>query len=480
MKLSPDAWQDEVYACASGITEPGMMPAKPRIALKACKGPGKSHALSVLGWWWLLTRWHSNMVALSITSDNLRDNLWAEMARLYERSRVLQLFFVQSAEKIYARRYERTWWMSARSFPQDADPGKQANTLAGLHGIHPAVLADEVGDYPEGVLAAAEGIFASQVEGKPVEALLAAAGNPTSAQGPLYRICTKDRQYWWVREITGDPDDPTRASRCDIDWCRSQIEQWGRDHDFVKVNVLGQFPSRAVNKLLGPDEVMAAMSRQVDPRLVGVDPLIMGLDVARGGDNSSVLTRRQGRHVTRQDVWRDDDLMSLADRVANEYATYHPAALFVDATGLGSGVVDRLRQLGIPVIAVDPGGSASDKRFEDRRAEMWWRMAKWVTEGGTLPDDASLRLELTAPLIDYAKRVGKSTRVVLESKKDMRKRGVSSPDRADSLALTFAAPVHVEPTLMQRSDPRFAPAGYTTYGRVRGGTEEDWDPYGGG
>jgi hypothetical protein len=467
-----DKWQDLFWGAVSG---PHIDPsAKRMLALKACKGPGKSFALAVAGWWWLFTRWHANGIAMSITGDNLRDNLWAEMARVQERSPELRHFFAHRGERIEARQYEKTWWLSARSFPQNADKAQQANTLAGLHGRHPIVLADEVGDYPDGVIVAAEAILSSLVDGKPPDGRVILAGNPTSTEGPLYRVTKRDRDRWWIFEISSRPGDPNRTPRVDEEWALAQINTWGIDSDFVKINILGQFPSQQANKLIGPEHALAAAQRRLDDHYKQ-DALIFGLDVARYGDNASVLFQRQGNMSWRPKMWRELDLMSLADQVATEFVTKNPAALFVDQSGVGGGLIDRLRQLGIPVLAIDFGGSPMDSRFYDRRSEMYWKMSDWLKKGGSIPDDIQLRQELVAP--NYAMRAtGKITKFKLESKDEMKKRGISSPDMADALALTFAAPVVAPPP--QDSPSHFqVPNQYYTQ-KIRGGTEDSWDPYG--
>lgn len=479
-KVNPDGWQDDFFAAMSMIDVPGKPPPQKKLAMKACKGPGKSFALAIAIWWWMMTRWHPNCIALSITDDNLKTNLWPELARIQQRSWALQQAFFHSGEKIVAKKFEKTWFCNARSFPQNADKTQQANTIAGLHGRHPAVFCDEVGDYPDGVVVAAEAIFSSLVDGKPPDGRLVLAGNPTSTSGPLYRVCEKERQFWWVKEITGDPSDPNRASRIDPGWAQNQIDLWGPDNPWVQVNVYGKFPSVQSNKLLGHEEVQAAANRNLDPKLYQQEPLIMALDVARYGDNESVLCKRQGLMAGwRFRTWRETDLMTLADQVTQEVVAAKPAAFFVDGSGLGGGLVDRLRQLGTNVIPVDFGGGPMDARYANRRAEMWWKMAQWLKQGAEIPDDIQLKSELTAPTFQF-KEVGKATKFVIESKKEMKERGVASPDKADALALTFAAPVfspvqHMLQTLGMDGD---------TYRRVTrekiiGGTEADWDPYGG-
>lgn len=475
LRVQGDKWQTLYWEACSLINNDKRM-----LALNACKGPGKSFALAVAGWWWMFTRWHANGVAMSITGDNLRDCLWTEFARLQQRSPMLETLFAHRGERIESKDYPKDWWLSARSFPQNADKGQQANTLAGVHGRHPIVICDEVGDYPDGVVVAAEAVLASLVDGKPPDGRVMLAGNPTSTEGPLYRVTKRDRQRWWVYEISSDPKDPNRTPRVDVEWAQAQIDTWGRESDFVKVNILGQFPSQQANKLIGPDLVLEASTRKLDDHYKQ-DPLIFGLDVARYGDNASVLFQRQGNMTWRPQVWRELSLMSLADQVATEYISKNPAALFVDQSGVGGGLIDRLRQLGVPVLGVDFGGSPMDSRFQDRRSEMYWKMAEWLKRGGVIPDDIQLRQELVSPNFQY-RATGKITKFKLESKDEMKKRGVASPDMADGLALTFAAPVVGNLSQMEKRDldafsHTYRPAQYQT--RLRGGTEDSWDPFAG-
>lgn len=478
-RYQPDKWQDLLYGAASGIQVDDQAVSR-MIALMACKGPGKSHGLSNLGFWWLFTRWHANGIAVSITQQNLKDCLWSELFRVYERSKLLQHYFDFTSTRISAKGYEGSWWLSARSFPQDADKAAQDKTLAGVHGRHPFALGDEVGDFPDGVVVAMEAILSTLVDGKPPDGRVMLAGNPTSTEGPLYRIYKKDRARWWFYQITSDPKDPNRTPRVDAEWAQAQIDTWGPDSDYVKVNILGQFPSQQANKLVGPDLALEASKRPI-PEGYEQDALIFGLDVARYGDNASVLFKRQGKMSWRPLIWRELDLMTLADRIADEWASDQPEAVFVDQAGVGGGVIDRLRQIGIPVLAIDFGGGPMDSRFQDRRSEMYWKMAEWLKKGGVIPDMADLRAEITAPIFQY-KATGKITKFKLESKDDMRKRGLTSPDRADALALTFAAPVPSQ-RMARKSEFAVRLDGALHYqhqmsvGKIRGGTEPDWDPY---
>jgi hypothetical protein len=136
--------------------------------------------------------------------------------------------------------------------------------------------------------------------------------------------------------------------------------------------------------------------------------------------------------------------MEVADRVAMVIDKWRPDAVFVDQTGVGAGVVDRLQQLGHDVIGVDSASAAltATPRMVNRRVDMWWQLAEWLKHG-CVPDDGELLAELTAPTFKF----DSSGRLVLESKADLKKRGLPSPDKADALALTFAAPVQPRPAI---------------------------------
>src|SRR5947208_314137 len=202
----PDGWQDEVLAA---------FPRNQRLAMKACKGPGKTAVLAWLAWNFLATRPGAKMAATSITGENLADNLWAEMAKWQARDRFLRSGFEWTKSRIFAREAPETWFMSARSFARTADRSMQGDTLAGLHADCVMFILDEAGGIPDAVMASAEAALSSCKEGHIVQ-----AGNPTHLEGPLWRACTSERRLWYVAEITGDPDDPRRSTRVRPEWAR--------------------------------------------------------------------------------------------------------------------------------------------------------------------------------------------------------------------------------------------------------------------
>ncbi len=433
----PDVWQ------AQGLTA---FATEKRLAFQACKGPGKSCVAAWMVWWFLLTKEDPKIVCVSITADNLRDNLWSEIALWAARSPLIKKLFRLSATRIECVESPKTWWCSARSYAKDANPEQQADTLAGLHGENVLVVLDEAGGIPVSVLEAADAIFANPGGCKRLVML----GNPTDLSGSLHHAVTRDRARWWVKEITGDPDAPDRSPRIDIEAARQKIALYGRDHPWVRVNILGKFPGKAANTLCGIDDVTAAMERGRNARGGAADPqepLVFGVDVARFGDDRSVLFARRGSDAASMPPleWRETDNMALAAEIAEAIRQHQPDRVFIDSGG-GAGVIDRLRQLGLEgVVEVNFGGEAMKHAdcpaFANKRAEMWWLMASWVRQPDCLlPDISSLVPEMSTPRYGFDSH----NRVVIEKKEDIKKRLGASPDYADALALTFAEPVSVE------------------------------------
>ncbi|MGP1470936.1 MAG: terminase large subunit domain-containing protein [Schwartzia sp. (in: firmicutes)] len=200
------------------------------------------------------------------------------------------------------------------------------------------------------------------------------------------------------------------------------------------------FTASAANVLITIDTVTAATERTYRSEEIAGAPRILGVDVARFGDDSSVLFRRQGLVAYPPRVITDADNMTLAGQVAEEIRRFRPDVVFVDS-GRGEGVIDRLRQLGHRVTEVNFGGKADDAgRYANKRMEMWARMADWLKEGGSIPNLSDLKTELSAPEYFFTR----SGHLQLEAKEDIKEKLGRSPDTADALALTFS--YHVAPS----------------------------------
>lgn len=436
--VEPDAWQVEALEAIGGAANN-----QRRLCLKACTGPGKSAVLAWIGWHRLACfaarGEHPKGAALSITRDNLKDNLWAELTKWQQRSSFLREAFTANKERISANDHPETWFLSARSFAKDADSEAIGRALSGLHSQFPFILLDEIGDMPVAVGRAAEQIFT----GSPTDALIAASGNPTSAGGLLYQICTVLAGQWVVITITADPDDPKRTPRVDIELAREQIRINGRDNPWVMATILGLFPPAGFNSLLGVEEVSAAMKRHHRIDAYDFAARILGVDVAREGDDKSVVFPRQGVVAFRPKVYRNVRSNDLAGLVAQAEDRWKADGTIVDGTGgWGSGVIDALSTMGRTAFDCQFAGKATNQKYANKRAEIWFLMAEWVKNGGALPNIPELVAELTTPTYTF-----QGDKLLIEPKDQIKKRLGRSPDYADALALTFAYPIAARPRI---------------------------------
>lgn len=431
-KAEPDPAQVELLEALND-------PAKQRIAMKACKGPGKTTSLAWAAWLFLATRPHPKIAACSISAENLADNLWTEMSKWQQRSPYLTAKYQWTKTRIFAKDHPETWWMSARTWSKTADKTQQADTLAGLHADYTMALLDESGGIPSGVMATADNSL-STVGG---EHRIIQAGNPTHLEGPLYAACTNERHLWTVIEITGDPNDPKRSPRISVKWAKEHIEKYGPDNPWVLVNVFGKFPPASLNTLLGPDEMNAAMGKHHPESVYSHEAKIIGVDPGRFGGARSVLFPRQGLAgftpvVLRPNRSTRDWTGALCGRVCQAVDKWQADAVFVDDTGgWGAGLIDALLSAGYPVIGVSFGGKAMDPRYKNRRAEMHFAAADWVKKGGALPRMPELQREATAACYWF-----RGNQFQIEEKEQVsEKLGGESPDLWDAFVLTFAQPV---------------------------------------
>lgn len=428
--VEPDEWQlDALRAFGNQDIS------KIRLALSACAGPGKSAVLSWIGWNFLSCYCgkgeHPKGAAISITWENLRDNLWTEFYKWQQRSPFLSAAFEWNQERIRARGYE-DWFLSARSWPKSANEDEMGKTLSGLHGKYALVLFDESGGIPVGILKAGEQILSNCTKGWLVQ-----AGNPISQTGMLYAAVSSLRDLWQTIRISGDPDDPKRSPRIDIKWAREQIAKFGRTDPWVMAYILGQFPPSAINAILGLEDIEAAQTREMSTHELVNSEKRIGVDVARFGDDRSFIAKRQGLQLFQGYTLRGATGPDIAAKVAVvDHEWGRADQIFLDTTGgYGGSPEDSLRQGGYRPIPVNFSSRASDEKFFNLRSQILWGLADWVKRGGCICKSQTLGKELLA--ITYTFQNGK-IRVV--EKDQMKKQLGFSPDEADAYATTFALP----------------------------------------
>jgi hypothetical protein len=474
--VDPDEWQKDALMGIGGDENP-----RRRLCMKACTGPGKSAVLAWIGYHRLFCHGgkgqHPKGAALSGEGrDNLADNLWAELGKWRGMSEIMQRVFDYNQKRICAKGYESTWFLSARSYPQKATQEEVGRSLSGLHSEYPFILLDETGGMPVVVGQKATQIFTGGVQ----DGLIAQAGNPTSLDGLLYHTCTNEADKTLVITITADPDDPKRTPRVPIDHAREQIEQWGRDNPWVMSTILGLFPPGGLNKLLTLEEVEQSMQRSLPPETYKFAQKRLGVDVARFGDDRTVIAPRQGLQAFRYVVMRNARTNDIAARVIAAKGKWRSEWEGVDGSGgYGAGVIDSMLQGGHAPLEVQFGGKAIDPRYFNKRSEMWFEFAEWVKRGGALPKCGELKKELIAPTYTY-----KNGKLFLEPKEQIKDRLGYSPDIADAFAITFAQPDMPATTELDYYKMRFGKQTNRAMNEWNpldemdrvGSDDNDWDP----
>jgi hypothetical protein len=448
----PDSWQRDLLIDigreARSRRFDGNNPVLPiRLAVSSGHGIGKSTMAGWLTDWILSTRPNSIGTVTANTYPQLETKTWPTILK-WTKMCITAHWFDIGASKIAARCAPDGWFVTAQTCRKD-------NSEA-FHGQHSAqstswYLFDEASAVPDEIWDAAEG---GLTDGEP---MIFAWGNPTRNQGKFHRIVFGSERDRWKQRVI-DSRSCRFTSKTLIDqW----IEDWGEDSDFVRVRVRGVAPRAGDFQFIDCERVWEAQRRQVTT--FADDPLIAGFDVSGGGEAWNVITFRRGfdartippvripGEFTRGD--RGPMLSKLAEILRDERKGHKVTMMFVDSA-YGAPYVERLRSMGFTnVQEVNFGAKSPDRHQANMRAYMWNRLRDWL-EHGAIVTDQVLENDLIGPCADR----NRSDQLVLESKQQMVKRGVASPDNADALALTFAA--HVAPvTAAEDPSARFQSMG---------------------
>jgi len=436
-RYGPDAWACEfldgigaqVRANGFDCTQPV---APIRCAISSGHGIGKSAMTAWLVNWIMSTRPYCKGVVTANTAEQIASKTWAEIAKWTRRSINGHWFRVttgKGAMRMTHVQHPESWRVDAQTCREE-----NSESFAGLHAATstPFYIFDEASAVPDKIWEVAEG---GMTDGEPMWFVF---GNPTRNTGRFFQCFNGQRHRWHGQQI-----DSRTVAITNKDQIGEWVEDFGEDSDFVRVRVRGVFPRAGSLQFIARDAVDAAMAREMPSMSLANRTAVVGVDVARFGDDQSVIRTRIGRDARTFEPlrFRELDTMQLASRVVEHVQFLRKAKLrvvvFVDGGGVGGGVVDRLRQLAVDVVEVQFGGKADDARkYHNKRAEMWGRLRDWLPVG-YLAKDEMLVIDLTG--VEYG--FTNEDRILLESKDSMKKRGLASPDDADALALTFAHPV---------------------------------------
>lgn len=393
-----------------------------RHAIASGHSSGKTALTAGLIQYFIAVHPDPQIIVTANTELQLRQKTWRELAKWHQKSK-LKDWFEWTATTFSLKGAAETWFAAAvPNTPHSAE------SFAGAHEKYMLLIFDEASAIDRAIWETAEG--ATATEGGYRKWLV--FGNPTRNDGAFFDCFHKSRHRWQARHL-----DTRGCKYADQEQIKHWAEDYGEDSDFFRVRVRGLFPNESVVQLIGYQTAVDAATRFMDDPVYEYAPKVIGVDVARFGDDATVITRRQGLMVHEQIVLRGLNTMEVANRVAQEIMDWHPMSVFVDETGLGAGVVDRLRTLNFKsIVGVNGAAKPGDPRYLNKRAECWAEMAEWLKQA-KIPNDNDLISDLTTPEYWYTPK----GQLQLEPKDSMKKRGMASPDRGDSLAMTFAYPV---------------------------------------
>lgn len=435
----PDQWQIEILKQIGTSVKnnkfDGKNPTSPvQIAISSGHGIGKSALVAWLINWILSTRPHAKGILTANTAPQLESKSWAEVIKWTKRSINAHWFAFTAGKgsmRLYHKDHKESWRCDAITCREE-----NSESFAGQHAANstPFYIFDEASAIPDSIWDVAEG---GLTDGEP---MWFAFGNPTRNTGRFYQCFHKLKHRWNTKQI-----DSRLCALPNKQQIQNWLDDYGEDSDFFKIRVRGLFPSKGENQLIDSKRITHAMKNKESQHIDRSAPIIIGADIARYGSDDTVIVFRHGYNgaLFPPLIMKGQDTMQTASHIAqilsgkhSHCPSLHVDACFIDGIGVGAGVVDRLKQLGFSnIIDVNSAASAAEhKRYHNKRAENYDRLRKWLNNGGSLPDLPRLYEELNA--INY--QFDQQNRLLLQSKDEIKKNGLGSPDIADAYALTFA------------------------------------------
>lgn len=424
----PDEWQIQILKDIGEQLKKGKdLQTAIQEAVASGHGIGKSALISWLIHFAISTHENTRGVVTANTEGQLRTKTWPELSKWHNMF-IAKDLFTYTATAIFCsdKDYEKTWRIDAIPWSKNSP-----ESFAGLHnqGNRILVLFDEASAIDDVIWEVTEGALTDAN----TEIIWCAFGNPTRNSGRFRECFRKYRKFWNTYQIDSRTVKISNKAKIE-EW----LEAYGEDSDFFKVRVRGVFPSASDLQFISTEIADKAQKQVYKQGQFDHLPVIIGVDPAWTGSDSLEIVMRQGYYMkSLASIPKNDDDWRMAQLIAQFEDEYKADAVFIDM-GYGTGIYSIGKQLGRKWRLIEFGGKSNDPVYLNMRAYMWGQMKEWLREGGSIPpNDQALYDDIVGPeaIID------KNGRIQLESKKDMKDRGLPSPNKGDALALTFAARV---------------------------------------
>ena len=420
----PDEWQIQILKDIGEQLKKGKdLQTAIQEAVASGHGIGKSALISWLIHFAISTHENTRGVVTANTEGQLRTKTWPELSKWHNMF-IAKDLFTYTATAIFSsdKDYEKTWRIDAIPWSKNSP-----ESFAGLHnqGNRILVLFDEASAIDDVIWEVTEGALTDAN----TEIIWCAFGNPTRNSGRFRECFRKYRKFWNTYQIDSRTVKISNKAKIE-EW----LEAYGEDSDFFKVRVRGVFPSASDLQFISTEIADKAQKRVYKVGQFDNLPVIIGVDPAwTGGDTLEIVMRNGYSMKCLATIEKNDDDMRMANLIAQFEDEYKADAVFIDQ-GYGTGIYSIGKSMGRKWRLVAFGGKAPNDMYLNMRAYMWGEMKEWLKEGGSIPNEQGLYDDLVGPeaIID------KNGRIQLESKKDMKERGLPSPNKGDALALTFA------------------------------------------
>jgi hypothetical protein len=404
-----------------------------RMAVSSGRGIGKSALVSWVVLWMMSTRIGSSVIVSANSESQLRSVTWAEITKWLSMSlnshwweisatRIMPAKWIAELVERDLKKGTRYWSLEGKLWSAE-----NPDSYAGIHNADGVmVIFDEASGIDDAIWAVTAGFFTENTPNR----FWMAFSNPRRNTGYFYECHNSKRDFWNTKIV-----DARTVEGTDKAVYQQIIDEYGADSSQAAVEVYGDFPSAGDDQFISSSIVDEAMRR---PRLKDLSaPIIVGVDPARFGSDSTVIAIRQGRDIIGIKRFKGDDTMTVVGHVIECIEEYKPALVVIDEGGVGGGVVDRLKEQRYKIRGVNFGNKSKNPlMYGNLRAQMWGDMRQWL-KTASIPSDRVLKTDLISPIM---KPDSKGT-IFLESKKDMKARGLASPDAADAICVTFAFPV---------------------------------------
>ena len=404
-----------------------------REAVASGRGIGKSALVSWLVIWMLTTRIGSTTIVSANSESQLRKVTWAEITKWLAMGLNSHWFEVSATSLQPAkwltelverdlRKGTRYWGVEGRLWSAE-----NPDAFAGVHNMDGVlVIFDEASGIDDAIWAVTAGFFTENTPNR----FWFAFSNPRRNTGYFYETFHSKRDFWDTKVV-----DARTVEGTDKQVYQQIIDEYGPDSSQAHVEVYGQFPDAGDDQFISAFTVDEAMKRVKYQDLSA--PIVIGVDPARFGADATVIAVRQGRDIVKIIRHRGDDTMTVVGYVIEAIEEFKPTLVVIDEGGLGAGIVDRLKEQRYKIKGVNFGNKSKNPvMYGNMRAQMWGDMREWL-KTASIPNDRFLKTDLISPMMKPDSR----GTIFLESKKDMKSRGLASPDAADAIAVTFAFPV---------------------------------------